>query len=146
MLQQPQPCSFWLDLSGFTVGGGKIIVEVPYSHRFAFILKQNNSPSGRNQLQIVQVGLLQWLHLHVDDSQSTRCLEKWKLRGQGALRRALGRRVLREALDEPWPWLSGKELMWRTGLFDLGSIGFGSHPVYLHTSGLTVHKQLQRMG
>lgn len=62
---------------------------------------------------MLQVGLLQWLNLHVDDSQYKGV---WR---SGSLEyRALGRRVLKEALiDEPWPWLSEEQLMWRTGLF-----------------------------
>lgn len=53
-------------------------------------------------------------------------------------RRALGRRVLREALiDELWPWLSGGELMWRTGLFELGFMGI---LVHMHMSGSTAQK------
>lgn len=42
--------------------------------------------------------------------------------------------MLREALvDEPRTWLSGEELIWRTGRFAFGFLGFGS--------GKTVQKQ-----
>lgn len=48
---------------------------------------------------------------------------EWSLRERGTWRRALGRRVLSEALiDEPWPWWSGEELKWRTGRFQVDNI------------------------
>lgn len=52
--------------------------------------------------------------------------------------------MLREALiDEPWPWLSGEELMWRTGLFQVGFIRFASRQC-IWTPGLTVQKQREK--
>lgn len=75
------------------------------------------NPLQEELIRLLQVGLLQRLHLHVDDSHYRAVWRSGSLENM-----ALGRR---EALiDEAWPWLGGGEL---TGRLKLGFMEFGSH-------------------